>query len=164
MGEILRARADQRAINITLNSFGTPLNEPAMRATDRKRLYPSIGFLYPAGTAKLAEAADEGALGAAISAFPVYREIWAVHQNESVEDRSIDDAFYEREVQMLELAFEGQMHFGIYYAFVARAGTNAGRGDAAAMGGGPRRRCLAIVWSRKIHGTAAASMRPSPPR
>ena len=118
MGEILQARADQRAINITLNSFGTPLNEPSMRNTDRKRLYPSIGFLYPAGTAKLAEAADEGQLGQAVGHFPVYREIWAVHQNESVDDRSIDDAFYEREVQMLELAFEGQMHFGIYYAYV----------------------------------------------
>merc|ERR1712091_625613 len=61
------------------------------------------------GTQKLSEAADEAALGAAISAFPVYREIWAVHQNESVDDRSIDDAFYER---------EGQMHFGVYYAYV----------------------------------------------
>ncbi|KAJ8614225.1 hypothetical protein CTAYLR_001145 [Chrysophaeum taylorii] len=118
MGEILKARADQRAINITLNSFGTPLNEPSMRATDRKRLYPSIGFLYPAGTAALSAASDEQALGGAIAPFPVYREIWAVHQNESIDDRSIDDAFYEREVQMLELAFEGQMHFGIYYAYV----------------------------------------------
>jgi hypothetical protein len=27
MGEILKARADSMAINITLNSFGTPLNE-----------------------------------------------------------------------------------------------------------------------------------------
>lgn len=27
MGEILKARADAMAINITLNSFGTPLNE-----------------------------------------------------------------------------------------------------------------------------------------
>lgn len=27
MGEILEARADRVAINITLNSFGTPLNE-----------------------------------------------------------------------------------------------------------------------------------------
>lgn len=27
MGEILSARADRIAINITLNSFGTPLNE-----------------------------------------------------------------------------------------------------------------------------------------
>mmetsp|Transcript_17948 Transcript_17948/g.54896 ORF Transcript_17948/g.54896 Transcript_17948/m.54896 type:complete len:382 (+) Transcript_17948:112-1257(+) len=118
MSEILKARADQRAINITLNSFGTPLNEPSMRQTDRKRLYPSIGFLYPAGTEKLSHVADENSLAAAINPFPVYREIWAVHQNESIDDRSIDDAFYEREVQMLELAFEGQMHFGIYYAYV----------------------------------------------
>lgn len=27
MGELLKARADAMAINITLNSFGTPLNE-----------------------------------------------------------------------------------------------------------------------------------------
>lgn len=118
MCAILRARADQRAINITLNSFGTPLNEPAMRTADRKRLYPSIGDLYPAGTDKLTDVSDEASLGLAISYLPVYREIWAVHQNESIDDRSIDDAFYEREVQMLELAFEGQMHFAIYYAFV----------------------------------------------
>ena len=118
MGEILNARADQRAINVTLNSFGTPLNEPQMRARERRRLYPSIGFLYPAGTHKLQEAADEQALGAAINWHPMYREIYAAHVNEGVDDRSIDDAFYEREVRMLELAFEGQMHFGIYYAFV----------------------------------------------
>ena len=34
MGEILMAQADQRAINITLNSFHTPLNEPNMREGD----------------------------------------------------------------------------------------------------------------------------------
>ena len=118
MGEILNARADQRAINVTLNSFGTPLNEPQMRSRERRRLYPSIGFLYPAGTHKLAEASDEQALGNAINWHPMYREIYAAHVNEGVDDRSIDDAFYEREVRMLELAFEGQMHFGIYYAYV----------------------------------------------
>lgn len=47
MGELLRVRADTNAINITLNSFGTPLNEPAMRTSDRKRLYPAVGNLYP---------------------------------------------------------------------------------------------------------------------
>merc|ERR1712071_499371 len=45
MGEILRSRADAISINITLNSFGTPLNEPAMRTTDRKRLYPATGHM-----------------------------------------------------------------------------------------------------------------------
>jgi V-type H+-transporting ATPase subunit d len=46
---LLRARADRNAINITLNSFGTPLNDPNERDTTRKSLYPSIGELYPAG-------------------------------------------------------------------------------------------------------------------
>lgn len=44
------ARADRGAINITLNSFGGPLNEPMMRTSDRKRLYPAIGALYPEAT------------------------------------------------------------------------------------------------------------------
>lgn len=118
MGEILNARADQRAINVTLNSFGTPLNEPAMRQKERKQLYPSIGFLYPAGTQKLSEASDEAGLGQAICHLPMYRAVWQAHVNEGVDDRSIDDAFYEREVRMLELVFEGQMHFGVYYAYV----------------------------------------------
>lgn len=32
--------------------------------------------------------------------------------------KSIDDAFFERDVEMLELAFDGQMHFGCFYAHV----------------------------------------------
>ncbi|KAG6620312.1 H - or Na -translocating F-type, V-type and A-type ATPase (F-ATPase) Superfamily [Phytophthora cinnamomi] len=118
MGEILEARADRIAINITLNSFGTPLNEPAMRISDRKPLYPSIGTLYPDATALLAEAGEESALGAALDSFPVYRKIWEVHQGEGVDSKSIDDAFYERDVQMAELAFQSQMHFACFYAYV----------------------------------------------
>ncbi|CAH0479261.1 unnamed protein product [Peronospora belbahrii] len=117
-GEILKARADSIAINITLNSFGTPLNEPAMRISDRKPLYPSIGSLYPDATALLAEAGDEAALGSALDSFPVYRKIWEVHQDEGVDSKSIDDAFYERDVEMAELAFQSQMHFACFYAYV----------------------------------------------
>jgi V-type H+-transporting ATPase subunit d len=123
MCEILKAKADQRAINITLNSFGTPLNEPNMRDGDgwptRKSLYPSIGFLYPEGTELLVKVGDEPALGAALDKCGgTYAAIWAVHVNESINDKSIDDAFFEREVQLLELAFENQMHFGCFYAYV----------------------------------------------
>lgn len=123
MGEILKAKSDQRAINITLNSFGTPLNEPNMRDGDgwptRKSLYPSIGFLYPAGTELLVKVSDEASLGGALEKVGgVYQQIWSVHQNEAISEKSIDDAFFEREVQMLELAFENQMHFGCFYAFI----------------------------------------------
>lgn len=117
MGELLAVRADTNAINITLNSFGTPLNEPAMRNSDRKRLYPALGFLYPAGTSMMYEVADEEGLGRVLELFPQYSTIWNVHLAGGGE-KSIDDAFYERDVQMLELAFEGQMHFGVFYAYV----------------------------------------------
>lgn len=122
MGGLLKAKADQRAINITLNSFGTPLNEPTMRSGDgwptRKSLYPSIGYLYPHGTAELVKVADEATMSQAMERIGgQYADIWGVHQNEIV-DKSIDDAFFEREVALLELAFENQMHFGCFYAYV----------------------------------------------
>mmetsp|Transcript_66830 Transcript_66830/g.186750 ORF Transcript_66830/g.186750 Transcript_66830/m.186750 type:complete len:386 (+) Transcript_66830:38-1195(+) len=117
MGELLRVRADTNAINITLNSFGTPLNEPAMRTSDRKRLYPAVGNLYPAGTAMLADVSDEDELGRVLELFPTYSAIWNIHAS-GIGEKSIDDAFYERDVQALELAFEGQMHFGCFYAYV----------------------------------------------
>jgi len=123
MGDLLKAKADQRAINVTLNSFGTPLNEASMRDGDgwptRKSLLPSIGFLYPQGTAELVKVSDEASLGQALDRVGgVYAAIWQVHVNEGVNDKSIDDAFFEREVQLLELAFDGQMHFGPFYAYV----------------------------------------------
>mmetsp|Transcript_9919 Transcript_9919/g.14516 ORF Transcript_9919/g.14516 Transcript_9919/m.14516 type:complete len:389 (-) Transcript_9919:170-1336(-) len=117
MGDILKVRADTNAINITLNSFGTPLNEPAMRASDRARLYPSLGHLYPAGTAMLVNVSDEDELGRVLELFPQHSAIWNVHAAGGA-DKSIDDAFYERDVQQLELAFESQMHFACFYAYV----------------------------------------------
>ncbi len=115
MCELLAARADRHAVNITLNSFGGPLNDPQMRGSDRHRLYPAIGTLYPECTSKFTDVADEMQLAAALEPYPVYREIWAVHANGSFNDKSIDDAFFERDAEMLELAFEGQMHFGCFY-------------------------------------------------
>jgi len=117
MGEILRVRADTNAINITLNSFGTPLNEPGMRTLDRKRLYPAVGHLYPCGTSMLTDVSDEEELGKVLELFPQYTTIWNIHSAGGGE-KSIDDAFYERDVQMLELAFEGQFHFAVFYAYV----------------------------------------------
>ena len=117
MGHILDVRADTNAINITLNSFGTPLNEPGMRNSERKALYPSVGYLYPAGTAMLCDVEDEESLGRCLEMFPQYSGIWNVHAAGGG-DKSIDDAFYERDVQMLELAFEGQMHYAAFYAYV----------------------------------------------
>lgn len=118
MCSLLRARADRNAINITLNSFGTPLNDPTMRETDRKSLYPSIGELYPAGTELLSKVDEDAKLVQALSSYPFYRTIFDKFLNASPDEFSIDDEFYKGEVKLYELAFESQMHFGVFYAFV----------------------------------------------
>lgn len=118
MGELLKARADRCAINITLNSFGTPLNDPAMRDTVRKQLYPSIGDLYPEGTELLSRVDEDAKLVQALSSYPLYRSIFEKLTSTSAEDFSVDDEFYKHEVQLYELAFESQMHFGVFYAYV----------------------------------------------
>lgn len=115
---LLRARADRAAINITLNSFGTPLNDATMRDTERKKLYPSVGDLYPAGTELLSKADDDVKLGQAVSSYPQYHSIFERFLNSSPEEFSIDDEFYKREVKMYEMAFESQMHFGCVYAYI----------------------------------------------
>jgi V-type H+-transporting ATPase subunit d len=118
MCSLIRAKADRNAINITLNSFGTPLNDPTMRETDRRKLYPAIGELYPAGTELLTKVDEDAKLVQALSSYPQYRIIFEKFLNSSPDDFSIDDEFYKGEVKNYELAFEGQMHFGVFYAYI----------------------------------------------
>lgn len=118
MGTLLQARADRNAINITLNSFGTPLNELVMRETHRKFLYPSIGTLYPEGIDLLVKVDDDAKLVQAVSFYPEYRNIFERFLTASPDEFSIDDEFYKHEVKLFELAFESQMHFGVFYAYV----------------------------------------------
>lgn len=106
MCHLLKCRADAMAINITLNSFHTPLNDPNMRQSDRKNLYPSIGYLYPEGIAKLVNVGDENDLAGVLRNYSEYREIFDKHQQGV---KTIDDAFYEREVELNEIAWEGQV-------------------------------------------------------
>ena len=118
MSTLLRARADRNAINITLNSFGTALNDSMMRETHRKLLYPSIGNLYPEGTDLLIKVDDDAKLVQVMNFYPTYRTIFERFTNSNAEEFSIDDEFYKQEVKLFELAFESQMHFGVFYAYV----------------------------------------------
>ena len=113
MSELISARADIAAINITLNSFGTPLNRPNMRETVRKGLYPSVGRLYPAGSAILSKVDDESKLVEALRPFRSYHSVI----ERLAEDANIDDGFAKQLTKLYELAFEGQMHFGVFYAY-----------------------------------------------
>jgi len=114
MGDLLKARADAMTINIALNSFGTTLNEVSMRA-DRKLLYPSIGFLYPEGTNRLAVVGSEEELVEALKPFKAYSDVLNKYVSG---ETTVDDAFYAREVMLCELAFEGQFNYACFYCYV----------------------------------------------
>lgn len=115
MLELIKARADATTINITLNSFGTILNNQATRVQERSTLCPSMGYLYPEGTRLLVKVGDENELSSILRSYPAYKDIFDSHQRG---DKTIDDAFYERETQLNELAFEGQSNYCVFYSWV----------------------------------------------
>ena len=104
MGDILKLEADRRAINITVNSLDTDLD-----LKSREKLYPTIGLLYPEGTSRLIKATDLDAVRSAIDAFPDYRGLLSEGYDD---DKTIEDQFFELEVNLNRLAFEQQFHYG----------------------------------------------------
>jgi len=111
MSEILKFEADRRAINITMNSFGTELSKD-----DRQKLYPTIGLLYPEGIQKLAKAEDNDQVRSAMDYFATYRNLFQKMGMSS--EKSLEDVFFEHEVFLCEQAFEGQFGFGVFYAYI----------------------------------------------
>merc|ERR1719201_548691 len=127
MCHLLNARADKMAINITLNSFGTQLNEPNERDSTRYNLLPSIGYLYPMVTDKLKFVSDETELQSddkGVGKFSVPGKPWSACAYKEIlealdhDEDGVDDRFYKRDVFILEEAMENQMHYGVFYAYV----------------------------------------------
>jgi len=112
MDQVLKFEADRRAINITMNSFGTDLSKD-----DRKKLYPTIGLLYPEGIARLSRAEDNEQVRGAVDFVAAYRSIFQSTGSGLSSDKSLEDAFFEHEVHLNELAFNGQFGYGVFYAY-----------------------------------------------
>ena len=68
MHRILSFEADRRAINITINSFGTELSKER-----RAKLFPTIGRLFPEGNNALARADDTDQVRGACEWIPEYK-------------------------------------------------------------------------------------------
>jgi len=104
MHEILSFEADRRAINITVNSFGTELSKQ-----DRAKLYPSIGRLYPHGTTALQHADDVEGVKLACDSVIEYRPFFEQANQGPGIQKSLEDFFFEREAQLNKLAFLQQV-------------------------------------------------------
>ena len=68
MHAILAFEADRRALNITINSFGTQLSKE-----QRAKLFPAIGRLFPEGNNALARADDVDQVRQAVESIAEYR-------------------------------------------------------------------------------------------
>lgn len=126
MTEILEFEADRRAINITLNSFGTELSK-----ADRKKLYPSFGRLYPEGSYMLSRAEDIEGVRIAVEGVNDYKTYFdAAGMGQSStgagnmsggaggDGKSLEDLFYQKEMEISKSAFTRQFTFAIVYAWV----------------------------------------------
>ena len=127
MSEILEFEADRRSINITLNSFGTELSK-----ADRKKLYPSFGRLHPEGTYMLSRADDIEGVRLAVEGVSDYKGFFdatGMGQGGSAgagnmsggaggEGKSLEDMFYQKEMEISKGAFTRQFSHAIVYAWV----------------------------------------------
>lgn len=126
MTEILEFEADRRAINITLNSFGTELSKQ-----DRRKLYPSFGRLYPEGTLMLSRADDFEGVRLAVEGVHDYKSFFDaaglgggpagpgnMAGGSGSDGRSLEDMFYQKEMEISKEAFTRQFTFAIVYAWV----------------------------------------------
>ena len=126
MSEILEFEADRRAINITLNSFGTELSKD-----QRRKLYPDFGKLYPEGMLMLSRADDIEGVGLAVSGVGDYKRFFdEAGLNQSGmgvgnmaggtggDQRSLEDMFYQKEMELSKLVFTRQFTHAVIYAWV----------------------------------------------
>jgi len=111
MGGLLAFEADRRALNITLNSLGTDLSRD-----DRRRLFSSLGALYPHGHAELAGADDFEAIRAAMERCPPYRALFG--RLGYGEAAALDRVLFEEEARRCALTFERQFHYATFYAYL----------------------------------------------
>lgn len=125
MSEVLEFEADRRSINITLNSFGTELSK-----ADRKKLYPNLGRLYPEGTLMLSKADDVEGVRIAVEGVSDYKTFFEqtglsggggignMSGGVGGETRSLEDLFYQKEMDISKLAFTQQFTHALVYAWV----------------------------------------------
>lgn len=125
MSEVLEFEADRRSINITLNSFGTELSK-----ADRKKLYPTFGRLHPEGTLLLSKADDVEGVRIAVEGVSEYKTFFEqtglsggggvgnMAGGVGGESRSLEDLFYQKEMEISKLAFTRQFSHSIVYAWV----------------------------------------------
>ncbi|KAF9427380.1 H(+)-transporting V0 sector ATPase subunit d [Entomortierella beljakovae] len=113
MGELLQFEADRRSLNITINSFGTELSKD-----DRAKLFPHIGRLFPEGNLRLAKSDDIDQVKAVCDVFLEYRRFFDNTVTSGSGSKTLDDRFFDYEVDLNKKSFQQQFHYAQFYSFL----------------------------------------------
>ena len=112
MHDILTLEADRRAINITVNSLDTDLD-----LKQREIALPDHRPALPRGHGRASRARPTSTRCAARSTRTPTTGCCCPSLGYE-EEKSLEDQFFELEVNLNRLAFEQQFHYGMYYAYV----------------------------------------------
>ncbi|OWF48163.1 V-type proton ATPase subunit d-like [Mizuhopecten yessoensis] len=112
MCDALSFEADRRAFIITINSFGTELTKD-----DRSKLYPRCGKLNPYGLSQLGRADDYDQVRAVADIYGEYKELFE-GAGTNPGDKTLEDKFFDREVQLMKNSFMQQFQMGTFYSYV----------------------------------------------
>ena len=125
MCDILKFEADFKTIQIIYNSIGNKdFSSAANRTSTRKKLCPSLGYLYPDCEKQLVDATTLIGLMDAVKGVGNYYDLLKEAPDPSKREdfgpqtRSLDDMMYEEELKKFSLAFEEQSHYGVFYAYL----------------------------------------------
>lgn len=133
MSHILKREADFRVLTVTMNSINMNLGNTPNQLAERNALYPNFGYLYPEGVDRIRKAWNDATVRTALDWYPMYLNLYEQCKAFYIRDedgappatststgnfKSLEDLLYGEQVKLCEMAFEQQMHYGVFYAYV----------------------------------------------
>ena len=115
MERLLSFEADKRTINICINSLDTDLS-----SDEKLKMLPSIGLLASNDAIKyqLSELADLENLKILMSSVGPYKDFFSDSASAGVSSKSLEDSFYEYEMNLNRNAFTQQFTYSTIWAFI----------------------------------------------
>lgn len=125
MEDLLKFEADFKTVQVIYNSMGNrELNTIAKIQEARKKLCPSLGYLYPDAKPALMNATSIEQLRDAVRGVGNYGDIVSLaadptkKEENAVSQKSLDDLMYDEECKRYALAFDQCNQMAVFYAYI----------------------------------------------
>ena len=124
MEDLLKFEADCQAIQIVYNSLAYDFS--ANQETERKKVIPNFGYLYPDTTFEIIKASTFDQLKEKLRPYPEYYNLVKdVPDPKKAEEfvlqsglKTIDDVMFEESIKKYSIAFEQQFHYACFYSYI----------------------------------------------